>query len=151
MRPHSGGDCRDSEQSDSCANNDANDPADHRKHNRLDQELTRRGELFRKAGGSQNLEMYRETPNPQIIPRTPSRTVPPEPQRFLRPVASTSMSLGPRAKPVTVVTPFPARPLTSLPTRTLAPGLAAPGAPLGQTQSLTALRQLGHKLPMPVE
>jgi S-DNA-T family DNA segregation ATPase FtsK/SpoIIIE len=37
---------------------------------RLDQELTRRGELFRKAGGAQNLEMYRNTPNPQIVPRT---------------------------------------------------------------------------------
>ena len=37
---------------------------------RLDQELTRRGELFRKAGGSQNLEMYRNTPNPEVVPRT---------------------------------------------------------------------------------
>jgi DNA segregation ATPase FtsK/SpoIIIE-like protein len=37
---------------------------------RLDQELTRRGELFRKAGGSQNLEMYRATENPQVVPRT---------------------------------------------------------------------------------
>ena len=81
---------------------------------------------------------------------TPSRTVPPEPQRFLRRVASASMSAGLQGTPVTVVTPLPARPLTSLPTRTT-PGLAAPGAPLGQTQSFTALRQLGHKLPMPVE
>ena len=37
---------------------------------RLDQELSRRGELFRKAGGSQNLEMYRATPNPEVVPRT---------------------------------------------------------------------------------
>ena len=37
---------------------------------RLDQELTRRGELFRKAGGSQNLEMYRATPGAVVVPRT---------------------------------------------------------------------------------
>ena len=37
---------------------------------RLDQELTRRGELFRKAGGSQNLEMYRATEGAQVVPRT---------------------------------------------------------------------------------
>ncbi len=37
---------------------------------RLDQELTRRGELFRKAGGSQNLEMYRNTPGALVVPRT---------------------------------------------------------------------------------
>ena len=38
--------------------------------NRLDQELTRRGELFRKAGGVQNMEGYRATANPQVLPRT---------------------------------------------------------------------------------
>ena len=37
---------------------------------RLDQELTRRGELFRKAGGAQNLEMYRATEGALVIPRT---------------------------------------------------------------------------------
>src|SRR6201999_907263 len=36
---------------------------------RLDAELTRRGELFRKVG-VQDLASYRQTPNPQIIPRT---------------------------------------------------------------------------------
>jgi hypothetical protein len=51
---------------------------------------------------------------------------------------------------VTVVTPLPALPLISLPTRT-APGLAAPGAPFGHTQSRTGRRQLGHRLPTPVE
>jgi S-DNA-T family DNA segregation ATPase FtsK/SpoIIIE len=37
---------------------------------RLDQELTRRGELFRKAGGAQNLEMYRATEGALVVPRT---------------------------------------------------------------------------------
>ena len=37
---------------------------------RLDVELTRRGELFRKAGGVQNLEGYRATPNALVLPRT---------------------------------------------------------------------------------
>ena len=37
---------------------------------RLDQELTRRGELFRKAGGAQNLAMYRATEGALVIPRT---------------------------------------------------------------------------------
>jgi hypothetical protein len=36
---------------------------------RLDAELTRRGELFR-AAGVQDLASYRKTPNPQVIPRT---------------------------------------------------------------------------------
>jgi len=80
----------------------------------------------------------------------PSRTVPPEPQRFFKRVASASMSASDNGRPVTVVTPFPARPLTSRPTRT-ALGLAAPGAPFGHTQSRTGWRQLGHKLPIPVE
>ena len=54
------------------------------------------------------------------------------------------------ASPVTVVTPLPARPLVSRPTRT-ALGVRTPGAPLGQTHSRTARRQLGHRLPIPVE
>ena len=37
---------------------------------RLDVELTRRGELFRKAGGVQNLEGYRATANALVLPRT---------------------------------------------------------------------------------
>ena len=80
----------------------------------------------------------------------PSRTVPPDPQRFLSWVANDSMSDSGMGNPVTVVTPLPALPLTSLPTRTAA-GLAAPGAPLGHTQSRTGLRQLGQRLPTPVE
>jgi hypothetical protein len=48
------------------------------------------------------------------------------------------------------VTPLPALPLISRPTRT-ADGLAAPGAPFGHTHSRTGLRQLGHRLPTPVE
>ena len=81
---------------------------------------------------------------------TPSRTVPPDPQRFLSRVAKASTSDKDMGKPVTVVTPLPALPLVSLPTRT-APGLAAPGAPFGHTQSRTGRRQLGHRLPTPVE
>jgi hypothetical protein len=53
-------------------------------------------------------------------------------------------------RPVTVVTPLPALPFISRPTRTAA-GPAAPGEPFGQTHSRTDLRQLGHKLPIPVE
>ena len=53
-------------------------------------------------------------------------------------------------RPVTVVTPLPARPWTSRPTRT-AFWTAAPGAPLGHTHSLTARRQFGHRVPAPVE
>ena len=60
------------------------------------------------------------------------------------------MSASDNGRPVTVVTLLPARPLTSRPTRT-AFALAAPGAPFGQTQSRTGWRQLGHKLPIPVE
>ncbi len=80
----------------------------------------------------------------------PSRTVPPDPQRFLRRAANESISEGDSGKPVTVVTPLPARPLVSRPTMML-PIFAAPGAPLGQTHSRTARRQFGHKLPIPVE
>jgi hypothetical protein len=65
-------------------------------------------------------------------------------------VANASMSAIDIGKPVTVVTPLPALPLISRPTRT-ADGLAAPGAPFGQTHSRTGLRQLGHRLPIPVE
>jgi hypothetical protein len=75
----------------------------------------------------------------------PSRTVPPDPQRFLSRVAKESMSEGDIGSPVTVVTPLPALPLTSRPTRTVA-GLAAP-----VTHSRTGLRQLGQRLPTPVE
>ena len=81
---------------------------------------------------------------------TPARTVPPQPQRFLSRVAKDSMSESDSGNPLTVVTPLPALPLTSLPTRTAA-GLAAPGDPFGHTHSRTALRQLGHRLPTPVE
>ena len=56
------------------------------------------------------------------------------------------MSASDSGNPVTVVTPLPALPLISRPTRTAA-GLAAPGAPLGHTHSRTGLRQLGHRLP----
>ena len=81
---------------------------------------------------------------------TPSRTVPPEPQRFLSLVAKDSMSDSDAARPVTVVTPLPALPLTYRPTRT-AVGLAAPGAPFGHTHSRAGRRQLGHRAPIPVE
>ena len=81
---------------------------------------------------------------------TPSRTVPPDPQRFLSLAAKESMSDSDIGRPVTVVTPLPALPLTSRPTRT-AVGLGEPGAPFGHTHSRTALRQLGHRLPIPVE
>jgi hypothetical protein len=80
----------------------------------------------------------------------PSRTVPPDPQRLLSRVAKESMSEGDIGSPVTVVTPLPALPLISRPTRTAA-GLAAPGTPLGHTHSRTGLRQLGQRLPTPVE
>src|ERR1700676_3588754 len=80
---------------------------------------------------------------------TPRRTVPPDPQRFLSLAAKESMSDNDRGRPVTVVTPLPALPLISRPTRNIA-GLAAPGAPLGHTQSRTGLRQLGQRLPIPV-
>jgi len=81
---------------------------------------------------------------------TPSRTVPPEPQRFFNCVASAWMSAAGNGNPVTVVTPLPALPWVSRPTRTAA-GLAAPGAPRGQTHSRTARRQFGHSEPIPVE
>jgi hypothetical protein len=77
---------------------------------------------------------------------TPSRTVPPEPQRFLSRVASASMSAGDNGKPDTVVTPLPARPLVSRPTM-MGPGFAAPDAPLGHTHSRTGRRQFGQRLP----
>ena len=75
---------------------------------------------------------------------------PPDPQRFLSRVARDSISDRDIGKPVTVVTPLPALPLISRPTRTAA-GLAAPGTPFGHTHSRTGLRQLGHRLPTPVE
>src|ERR1700679_2047625 len=80
----------------------------------------------------------------------PLRTVPPEPQRFLSFVASASISARDKGNTVIVVTPSPALPGVSRATRTAA-GLAAPGTPLGQTHSRTARRQLGQRLPMPVE
>src|ERR1700730_421037 len=81
---------------------------------------------------------------------TPSRTVPPDPQRFLSLPAKVSISDIDIGRPVTVVTPLPALPLVSRPTRT-ADGLAAPGAPFGHTHSRTGLRPLGQRLPTPVE
>ncbi len=81
---------------------------------------------------------------------TPPRTVPPDPQRFLNWAARDSISHNGIGKPVMVVTPLPALPLVSRPTRT-AVGPAAPGAPFGHTQSRTGRRQLGQKLPTPVE
>jgi len=81
---------------------------------------------------------------------TPSRTVPPDPQRFFSWAAKELRSADDIGSPVTVVTPLPARPLTSRPTRT-AEGLAAPGAPFGHTHSRTGRRQLGQRLPTPVE
>ena len=81
----------------------------------------------------------------------PSRTVPPEPQRFLS-LRGERLDVRDRAAadPVTVVTPLPARPLVSRPTRTLL-GAGTPGAPFGQTHSRKARRQFGHRVPMPVE
>jgi hypothetical protein len=80
----------------------------------------------------------------------PSRTVPPDPHRFLSFVASASISESDSGKPVMVVTPLPALPLISRATRT-AEGLAAPGTPFGHTHSRTGRRQFGQRLPWPVE
>jgi hypothetical protein len=84
------------------------------------------------------------------ISMTPSRSVPPDPQRFFSLAANSASSASGNLKPLTVVTPRPALPLVSRPTRKEA-GFAVPGVPLGQTHSRTGRRQLGHKLPIPVE
>ncbi len=50
---------------------------------------------------------------------TPSLSVPPDPHRFLRCVASTCISACFSGTPVMIVTPLPFRPFVSRPTRTV--------------------------------